>query len=383
MPMMTVQHPPEALSATQKDALAEDLTQVILQIEGGADTPAGRSIAWVRFQPISRDDWYLGGRNDAAFEAAAGRWLIELNVPEGSMNQDRKSECHRAITAAILGITGKQDVEGAARRSGCRFSSGPRAIWRRAGAHRACSGLRGSPAFLPITRCSRFRARISTPRIGCTIRRAFRKRPPVARSCGIERDSTMTTPIEFYYDFISPYSYFAFAQRDEIRARTGRELRLRPVSVGMIMKAVGNVPTSVTCKAKRRYLDQDLTRWVRKLGIPFAPHPKFGAFSTAPLIQAALAAGDDVEAFSAAAFTAVWVEQAPVDDAVAMREWFASQNACFANYWDARDRMDADLVERVAEAVNVGAFGEPYFHTDRGDFFGNDRIDVLIETLPA
>jgi phenylpyruvate tautomerase PptA (4-oxalocrotonate tautomerase family) len=115
MPMMTVQHPPEALTSAQKDMLAEDLTQVILQIEGGADTPAGRSIAWVRFQPIARDDWYLGGRNDAAFEAAAGRWLIELNVPEGSMNQDRKSDCHRAITKAILDITGKQDVEGAAR----------------------------------------------------------------------------------------------------------------------------------------------------------------------------------------------------------------------------------------------------------------------------
>lgn len=115
MPMMTVQYPHEALTPEKKDQLAEDLTKVILQIEGGADTPAGRSIAWVRFQPIARDDWYLGGRTDATFEAEAGRWLVELNVPEGSMNQDRKSDCHKAITRAILGITGKQAVEGAGR----------------------------------------------------------------------------------------------------------------------------------------------------------------------------------------------------------------------------------------------------------------------------
>lgn len=115
MPMITVQHPHEALDPERKDALAEELTQVILQIEGGADTPAGRSIAWVRFQPIAREDWYLGGRNDAAFEAAAGRWLVELNVPEGSMSQERKSECHKAITRAILAVTGKTDLEGAAR----------------------------------------------------------------------------------------------------------------------------------------------------------------------------------------------------------------------------------------------------------------------------
>lgn len=115
MPMITVQHPPEVLTQEQKDVLAEDLTRVILEIEGGADTPAGRSIAWVRFQPIEKWDWYLGGRNDSAFEAAAGRWLIELNVPEGSMDQERKSGCHKAITDAILKITDKQGVEGAAR----------------------------------------------------------------------------------------------------------------------------------------------------------------------------------------------------------------------------------------------------------------------------
>lgn len=115
MPLITVQHPPEALDQSQKDDLAEVLTKVILEIEGGADTPQGRSIAWVRFQPIEKTDWYLGGRNDGAFESASGRWLIELNVPEGSMDQERKSGCHVAITNAILAATGTHGIEGAAR----------------------------------------------------------------------------------------------------------------------------------------------------------------------------------------------------------------------------------------------------------------------------
>ena len=114
MPMITVQHPTNSLTQPQKDDLAEDLTKVILAIEGGADTPEGRSIAWVRFQPIERSDWYLGGKNDDSFEAEARRWLIELNVPEGSMDQERKSECHRAITKAVLKTTGKEGIEGAA-----------------------------------------------------------------------------------------------------------------------------------------------------------------------------------------------------------------------------------------------------------------------------
>lgn len=114
MPMMTVQYPTGTLDRAQKDVLAEDLTRVILEIEGGADTPEGRYIAWVRFQPINVEDWYLGGVSDKTYEAAAGRWLIELNVPEGSMDQERKTDCHKAITKAVLKVRGHLDTEGAA-----------------------------------------------------------------------------------------------------------------------------------------------------------------------------------------------------------------------------------------------------------------------------
>ena len=83
----------------------------------------------------------------------------------------------------------------------------------------------------------------------------------------------MSEPIDFYYDFVSPYSFFAFAQRDEVSARTGRALNLKPVHVGGIMERVGNVPTSITCKAKRQYLGQDIARWAGKLRIPVRPQP--------------------------------------------------------------------------------------------------------------
>ena len=193
----------------------------------------------------------------------------------------------------------------------------------------------------------------------------------------------MNSAIDFYYDFVSPYSYFAFAQRDEVRSRTGRPLDLKPVYVGAIMKEVGNVPTSITCKAKRAYLGQDVVRWAKKLCVPVQSHPKFGLFSTEPLIKAALRAGDDVEAFSVAAFDAVWVEQAPLDDLDAMSGWFAAKEPRFELYWEERENMAAAHDERVAEAVAKGAFGVPYFSSDKGAFFGNDRIDFLVEALGA
>ena len=58
MPVITVDYPKGKFSPGQRDALAEAMTQVILQIEGGADTPAGRSIAWVKFNEID-DEIYV------------------------------------------------------------------------------------------------------------------------------------------------------------------------------------------------------------------------------------------------------------------------------------------------------------------------------------
>ncbi len=193
----------------------------------------------------------------------------------------------------------------------------------------------------------------------------------------------MRKPICFYYDFVSPYSYFAFSQRDQIRERTGRELQLLPVTVGKIMEMVGNVPTSITCKTKRAYQGQDVMRWVEKLQIPFAIHPQFGTFSTEPLVQAALRAGEDVEAFSEAAFQAVWAEQAPVTDNSAMHAYFAGKEERFAAYWAENDLMKDALEKNNNMAVDDGVFGVPYFHTDSGDFFGNDRLDFLYEAIAS
>ena len=114
MPAIIVEYVTNKLSPSQKQALAEELTHVILQIEGGADTPEGRSIASVRFRAVDAEDWYLGGSIDDTYVSATGKFIIELNVPEGSMDKERKSECHKAINAAVLKVTGAKPDKSAA-----------------------------------------------------------------------------------------------------------------------------------------------------------------------------------------------------------------------------------------------------------------------------
>jgi phenylpyruvate tautomerase PptA (4-oxalocrotonate tautomerase family) len=107
MPMIEVHHRPGDLTQAQKADLAERLTHVLLEIEGGEDTPAGRLIAWVKFHPVEANDWAIGGSFGDEMIANPGRFLFTVTVPEGSLSQERKSQVHEMVDAelhAALGI---------------------------------------------------------------------------------------------------------------------------------------------------------------------------------------------------------------------------------------------------------------------------------------
>ncbi len=106
MPMVTVDCLKGQLSAAQKADLAEELTQALLVIEGGGDTPFARTGSWVRFRETDRADWFVGGTNDGTYVSASGLFLIELNVPEGLLDQPRIALAQKATNTAIARVTG-------------------------------------------------------------------------------------------------------------------------------------------------------------------------------------------------------------------------------------------------------------------------------------
>jgi 2-hydroxychromene-2-carboxylate isomerase len=50
---------------------------------------------------------------------------------------------------------------------------------------------------------------------------------------------------DFFFDFISPYSYLAQTQLTELAARTGAQFKLWPMHLLNLMNIVGNTPTTV------------------------------------------------------------------------------------------------------------------------------------------
>ncbi|WP_109476811.1 4-oxalocrotonate tautomerase [Paraburkholderia sp. C35] len=105
MPVMNVRYAVGSLDAASKAVLANRLTEVLIQMEGGANTPGGRDFAWVRFDESARDDFWIGGQSNVGAEIGP-TFLVDVTIPEGYMNRTHKNEVHSWVASAISEATG-------------------------------------------------------------------------------------------------------------------------------------------------------------------------------------------------------------------------------------------------------------------------------------
>jgi 2-hydroxychromene-2-carboxylate isomerase len=187
--------------------------------------------------------------------------------------------------------------------------------------------------------------------------------------------------LEFFYDFVSPYSYLASTRVEEVARRAGAAFRFRPFLLGGVFKATGNRPP-IEVDAKGRHMWVDLERWARRLGVPFARPPTFPAASLLAL-RAALAAEAQgaLVPFTHATFRAHWGEGQDVSSPELVARIAASVGLDGPAIVAAAPRFKEALARSTQEAVDRGAFGAPTFFVGGEMFVGNDRLEFVEEAL--
>ena len=79
--------------------------------------------------------------------------------------------------------------------------------------------------------------------------------------------ATAREPIDFYFDFLSSYGYFASLRIEELAARHGREVRWHSMLLGVaVMKTMGLKPLLET-PLKSDYVLRDTARYMRRHGL--------------------------------------------------------------------------------------------------------------------
>jgi 2-hydroxychromene-2-carboxylate isomerase len=100
----------------------------------------------------------------------------------------------------------------------------------------------------------------------------------------------MAAPIDFYFDFSSPYGYLASRRIDALAAAHGRKVTWRPMLLGVAFKATGGAPLP-SIPIKGVYAMRDFLRSARFYGIPYHQPTTFPVSTISAVRAFLLAAG--------------------------------------------------------------------------------------------
>lgn len=188
----------------------------------------------------------------------------------------------------------------------------------------------------------------------------------------------MSTPIDFYFEFASPYGYLASTQLDALGARHGREVAWHPIMLGAAFRETGARPL-VQTPLKGPYLLHDVPRFARLLGVPFSAPPVMPANSLAASRACLWLQDDDpalAEDLAKAIFQAHWGEGRDIGAPEQVAEIAAPLGIAPAALLAAiADPMIKErLKQATAAAIERGVFGSPFVFVDGEPFWGADRL---------
>jgi len=192
----------------------------------------------------------------------------------------------------------------------------------------------------------------------------------------------MAEPIDFYFDFSSPYGYLMSEKIDAVAARHGRQVRWHPVLLGVIFQAIGSRPPADTVSARGRYFFMDFARSARFFEVPFQQPSRFPL----PTQNAARAFywlhGEDcalARRFAHAVFRAFFVADRDISAPDTVLEIAAEIGVDRSSLAAALQtpELKARLKAANDQALAIGVFGSPHVIIDGEAFFGADRLPQI------
>ncbi len=195
----------------------------------------------------------------------------------------------------------------------------------------------------------------------------------------------MSEPIEFYFDFSSPYSYIASEVIDGLAEKYGRKVKWRPMLLGVVFQKTGQ-PLLVNVPLKGEYSMRDFARSARYHGVPFTFPAKFPLSTVSAARAYYWLHGQDcakARQFARAAFRAYWVDGRDISDPAVLQDLAAGLGIDPAAL--AAGIATPEIKERLKvetdTALAKGMCGAPYFVVDNEPFWGADRLPQIEKWL--
>ena len=197
----------------------------------------------------------------------------------------------------------------------------------------------------------------------------------------------MPSPIEFWFEFGSNYSYLSAMRIEQAVRSAGAPLLWRPFLLGPVFRELGweGSPFLVQ-REKGEYVWRDMARRAAKYGLPFRRPGVFPRRALLPMRVALLAAREAwMGEYCRRVMRMAWAEDREIDDPAPVLEALAGlapdPRALVAQA--GLDAAKAALREQTIDARRLGIFGAPSFIVDGELFWGDDRLEDALEAACA
>ncbi len=200
----------------------------------------------------------------------------------------------------------------------------------------------------------------------------------------------MSKTIDYYHFLISPWSYLAIKQFNQLRHTHDLVVNYKPIDVMQTFDNMGGLPPAKRHPSRQRFRMNELKRWAAYLDVPMNFEPAYFPVNQALAAQMVFAAGgasgnSDAAKFSDAVLSACWAEEKDISDESTLLD---IANKCGLDGADliAKARQDefaAMLQSTTEEAHNKDVFGSPTYVINGELFWGQDRIEFLARYLAA
>ncbi len=205
--------------------------------------------------------------------------------------------------------------------------------------------------------------------------------------CTCLGEEPITTPIEFYFDFVSPFGFFAATQIDDLAAKHGRSVAWKPFNLRTVAMTVGFDRPMIAYPIKGSYFAHDIPRMARLFGID--PWNVADIQAVKPAVGARafywVADQDEAKAKQLALwlYRKIYSEGVPMSDPAAIAAYVGEMGldseALAAAL--AGDELRTRYKEVTQAAMDKGVFGSPFFIVDGEPFFGSDRLWMIDKWL--
>jgi 2-hydroxychromene-2-carboxylate isomerase len=191
----------------------------------------------------------------------------------------------------------------------------------------------------------------------------------------------MAAPVEFWFDFSSPYGYLGSKRIEAIAGRHGRKVQWRPFLLGVLFQTTGQKPLLLQ-PLRGPYAARDLQRTARLYNEPFRLSEPF-PFSSVAAARFYYWLDERNPGAAVAYAKAVYHRAFAEGRAVSGAEEAADVAATLGH--DRGEVLAAlqqpEVKQRLKdvndEALRKGVFGSPFFIVDGEPFWGNDHLDQV------